>query len=780
MQPRSVGFCKGAGMLHDEPNLEGVLPPVESASTIGWPSNWVDEILSACSGADELLPLPEPQPTHSNEASPVMSGRPEIACWGAELKALFVSDTSVPCDRHFVPGKGHMKNKFCSRCHQQGFEVPARQLCVPPEGMENTFVNSGSAGLWTSDGAGVRFRRLNHTKPRSGAGGPPAILFATPPPALEWAPTPAEWLSPDGRTVHIVIAGGTLAPRSALTRPHGSQALAAEAPSVQTERATSRAAASGPPPLDPTLATTSRAVAAPLPPSPVAGSSLPPFPYALGVRSSMGAPRGLDALPLTSQVGASAGREQHSLLSPHLQQSPRAQAHDVEAAALPGWGALARAPPLTLAAPTVGLCRPREAGGEQAAAMAQHPPKRMSCGPRYPSILATFAPSFCSSAPAASASMSALPMLGSFAATRASGTCALPTAAVAAATTKAVGVGASSAAAAPLVPPSSATGGVGASSAVVAPLVPPSSATGGVGASSAVVAPLVPPSSAAGASTSAAATPSGSAHAYAPSSSSSSSSLPPPPSLPASPPCPLDPPEHVALRRITASSALQGSKHDLGGWVSYAWARGAVLSPLDDAAAHGGGGRGGASGAAGWPSRPPVQFGIVVLAWLLGLLGFGFRATPWFHGSLACLAAGACVFALFGPCVATRLGCVIINGFPAAILLVRAVSVSAVELAAGLEKTLQSGVGLGILSSCIAVWLGSQPDAYLTTTAKLVAGGWHVGLRILALLTMALRTGSAAALLVLLYSDLPFCIALAVGFWIARGRGRTSQDAAVR
>ena len=144
-------------------------------------------------------------------------------CWGHEIKDL--CSHSLPCEPDFVPGRGHMKNKFCAVCRHHGFEVPVSHVRVQSTSLGDVFINAASAGLWNLS-CGRRYRLLNHTKVCKG---PHAVLFDKPAPTLtlecgstlEWAPMPPEWLSADGSTIHIVIASGTLAPLGAVTRAVG-------------------------------------------------------------------------------------------------------------------------------------------------------------------------------------------------------------------------------------------------------------------------------------------------------------------------------------------------------------------------------------------------------------------------------------------------------------------------------------------------------------------------------------------------------------------------------
>ena len=138
-------------------------------------------------------------------------------CWGVKIKMAF-ANVAEPCDPKFVPGKGHLKNKFCPLCRQHGFEVPAAHVRIPGVQLAPLFVNSLCAGLWACTQSGVRFRQLNQTKVRRGD---VAVLFCEPPPDMEWQRIPPEWLSANGQSIRLLVVGGTLAPKGAVRRGKG-------------------------------------------------------------------------------------------------------------------------------------------------------------------------------------------------------------------------------------------------------------------------------------------------------------------------------------------------------------------------------------------------------------------------------------------------------------------------------------------------------------------------------------------------------------------------------
>ena len=86
----------------------------------------------------------------------------DTGCWGAALIS-----TADGCTRGFIPGKGHLKNKFCPDCVQHGIFVDARRVRAITESMHGEFANARGAGLWTTirtqDQVDHRYRLVNQT-----------------------------------------------------------------------------------------------------------------------------------------------------------------------------------------------------------------------------------------------------------------------------------------------------------------------------------------------------------------------------------------------------------------------------------------------------------------------------------------------------------------------------------------------------------------------------------------------------------------------------------------
>lgn len=134
-------------------------------------------------------------------------------CWGGSLQG----NTSF-CTPGFVPLAGHFKNKLCPRCKANGLFIPSERICALPASASHG-VNKQGTGLWTNDS-----RMVNHTAKCTG---PPLLIFRDPQPTAErasWAPMPSGWLAPDGRSMKLVVALGTLRPASALNPSNRSRA----------------------------------------------------------------------------------------------------------------------------------------------------------------------------------------------------------------------------------------------------------------------------------------------------------------------------------------------------------------------------------------------------------------------------------------------------------------------------------------------------------------------------------------------------------------------------
>ena len=158
--------------------------------------------------------------------SPALAA-PEAACWGAQLKTLLPEDVQrEPCDSAFVPGKNHLKNKFCASC-QLGLLVPASHVRALTPALAPTFANGRGSGIWTSvtlDGSTFNYRVVNHTRACRGA---PLVIFAQPPPdalAIDWGEIPREWFSSTrSDLIPLAFALGTLEPSSSIMQANGAQ-----------------------------------------------------------------------------------------------------------------------------------------------------------------------------------------------------------------------------------------------------------------------------------------------------------------------------------------------------------------------------------------------------------------------------------------------------------------------------------------------------------------------------------------------------------------------------
>jgi len=144
--------------------------------------------------------------------------RPVMQCWGHELKVLQGHPGSHPlCEPCISPRSTHLKNKFCTRCQQEGLLVPVTHIRALTPELEKMFNgNSTTAGFWAwgldmSDIL-MRYRLINQTM-RCKA--PRLAVFSEPAPQLsagmEWGTIPMEWISSEG-TIRINIANGTLSP----------------------------------------------------------------------------------------------------------------------------------------------------------------------------------------------------------------------------------------------------------------------------------------------------------------------------------------------------------------------------------------------------------------------------------------------------------------------------------------------------------------------------------------------------------------------------------------
>ena len=148
-------------------------------------------------------------------------------CWGEQIRNAFPDiqgAESARCVHGFIRGKGHLKNKFCTRC-REGFDVPASQCrALAPGELSAVFRNYSGVGLWarTPPQYGEkRFRLVNQTKQCRG----PRIAVEA---ARHRVGTDPERMDLEHPRVldtghHFVIACGTLVPAAAITRAFGLQ-----------------------------------------------------------------------------------------------------------------------------------------------------------------------------------------------------------------------------------------------------------------------------------------------------------------------------------------------------------------------------------------------------------------------------------------------------------------------------------------------------------------------------------------------------------------------------
>lgn len=135
-------------------------------------------------------------------------GHADSLCWGGALQG----DTSC-CTPGFVPQPNHFKNKLCPRCRRDGIVIPHERICALSASDSEINTNLRSTGLWTRMGS-TMCRLINHTAKCTG---PPLLIFRdTRADFTSRVPIPSGWLAPDGLSMRLVVALGTLRPASAL------------------------------------------------------------------------------------------------------------------------------------------------------------------------------------------------------------------------------------------------------------------------------------------------------------------------------------------------------------------------------------------------------------------------------------------------------------------------------------------------------------------------------------------------------------------------------------
>ena len=129
-------------------------------------------------------------------------------CWGAEVRGS--CDDCMP--DFLTPDHSHFKDRFCSRCQQGVFDIPAERVCNLPPPLLQKYANTTSRSFWTQ-GARV----VNQTARCIGQS---LLIFKAVPPreVVEAAVAlPAAIIrdSPGGSFVGFVLMHGTLVPKAA-------------------------------------------------------------------------------------------------------------------------------------------------------------------------------------------------------------------------------------------------------------------------------------------------------------------------------------------------------------------------------------------------------------------------------------------------------------------------------------------------------------------------------------------------------------------------------------
>ena len=207
-----------------------------------------------------------------------------------------------------------------------------------------------------------------------------------------------------------------------------------------------------------------------------------------------------------------------------------------------------------------------------------------------------------------------------------------------------------------------------------------------------------------------------------------------PPSLPASPPWPLD-----------AEIRPHGQKRG---------AAGGLLPPL-------------------FIKYPILQFALLIVSYIIGARSFDLAATPFYCQSIVGLFATAVAVISVGPRLGIRcisLGLCCFQCF----ICYRAVTRSPEELREGLDKTVQSVYGLIVFCFAAGMMIAVQPRAYLTVQMKLLVVATIVMMRLSALIVMATRANALRSVaFVAICSDLPFVSGFTIPMLMGAGASST-------
>jgi len=167
-------------------------------------------------------------------------------CWGAMLKD---DAGAVACTRGFsICTKPHpkLKDQFCTKCCQDGIDIPVERVRALSDNADATFKNKHSTGFWktwksSEDGDVEDARVVNHTKH---CDGPTLVIFPQAPRTEQrWADVPEHWITDNA--IRFVVAKDTLVPAATMhnkkprTNSHSSPVL----PDPPTELTTASAEA---------------------------------------------------------------------------------------------------------------------------------------------------------------------------------------------------------------------------------------------------------------------------------------------------------------------------------------------------------------------------------------------------------------------------------------------------------------------------------------------------------------------------------------------------------
>lgn len=103
-------------------------------------------------------------------------GETQPLCWGSELHG----EVLLHCDAQFRISGSHLKDKFCSKCREDGVLIPASRVRALMPDQHEAFTNSSGGGLWNDNsfvGNLPDYRVINHVH---GCKGPRLVRWRDP------------------------------------------------------------------------------------------------------------------------------------------------------------------------------------------------------------------------------------------------------------------------------------------------------------------------------------------------------------------------------------------------------------------------------------------------------------------------------------------------------------------------------------------------------------------------------------------------------------------------